>query len=160
MRDVRNGAGTRNARNGAGTPDVRNGTVVRPRRGQNWSMSEQQTTGAAFAAALAAKDSEAIVALLHPEIDFRALTPRRAWEAHDPDQVLETLFGNWFEAGDEIVELVRVETDAFADRERVGYRLAVRNPEGDFLVEQQAYLSAPEGRVEWMRIVCSGYRPV
>ena len=123
-------------------------------------MSDQQTTGAAFAAALAAKDSEQMTALLDPQIDFRALTPRRAWEAGDPGQVLETLFGNWFEPSDEIVELVQVQTDAVADRERVGYRLRIRNPEGSFLVEQQAYLSAPDGRIDWMRIVCSGYRPV
>ena len=122
-------------------------------------MSDQQTTGAAFAAALAAKDSEQMTALLDPQIDFRALTPRRAWEADDPGKVLETLFGNWFEPSDEIVELVQVQTDTVADRERVGYRLRIRNPEGSFLVEQQAYLSAPGGRIDWMRIVCSGYRP-
>jgi len=120
----------------------------------------QQTTGAAFAAALAAKDSERMTALLDSQIDFRALTPRRSWEASEPGQVLETLFGNWFEPSDEIVELVQVETDTVVDRERVGYRLSIRNPEGSFLVEQQAYLSAPDGRVDWMRIVCSGYRPV
>ncbi|HXD56136.1 MAG TPA: hypothetical protein VN618_15375 [Solirubrobacteraceae bacterium] len=122
-------------------------------------MSDQQNTGRAFAAALAAKDADRMTELLDGEIDFRALTPRRAWEASDPGQVLETLFGNWFEESDEIVELVQVETDTVADRERVGYRLRIRNPEGSFLVEQQAYLSAPQGRIEWMRIVCSGYRP-
>ncbi len=122
-------------------------------------MTEQQTIGAAFVAALAAKDQDAIASLLAPDIDFRALTPRRVWEAGDPGQVLETLFANWFEPEDEIVELVKVETDSFADRERVGYRLALRNPEGDFTVEQQAYLEERDGRIGWMRVVCSGYRP-
>lgn len=122
-------------------------------------MSQEQTTGKAFAAALAAKDSERIIALLDPQIDFRALTPRRTWEASEPAEVLETLFGNWFEPSDEIVELVQVETDSVADRERVGYRLRIDNPEGSFLVEQQAYLSTTDGRIDWMRVMCSGYRP-
>jgi hypothetical protein len=46
------------------------------------------------------------------------------------------------------------------DRERVGYRFRVRNPDGLFVVEQQAYLSGSDGRIEWMRVVCSGFRPV
>jgi len=123
-------------------------------------MSEQHTLGTRFARALAAKDSVAIAALLDPQIDFRALTPKRLWEAGDPDEVLTTLFANWFEADDEIVELQRIETDEVADRERVGYRLAVKNPEGRFVVEQQAYLNGDDGRITWMRVVCSGYRPV
>ena len=46
-----------------------------------------------------------------------------------------------------------------ADRERVGYRFSVTNPDGDFLVEQQAYLEERDGRICWMRVVCSGFRP-
>jgi hypothetical protein len=122
-------------------------------------MTENGSIGAAFAAALAAKDRDGVTSLLDANIDFKALTPRRSWEASDPDGVLDTLFANWFEPSDEIRELVKVESDAFADRERVGYRLAIRNPEGDFTVEQQAYLSAPGGRIDWMRVVCSGFRP-
>jgi hypothetical protein len=53
-----------------------------------------------------------------------------------------------------------VETDSFADRERVGYRFRVRNPEGLFRVEQQVYIGERDGRIGWMRSVCSGYRPV
>ena len=53
-----------------------------------------------------------------------------------------------------------METDAFADRERVGYRLRVRNTDGLHLVEQQAYLTERDGRIGWLRIICAGYRPV
>ena len=49
--------------------------------------------------------------------------------------------------------------DTFVDRQRVGYRLSVSNPDGQFLVEQQAYLSDRDGRIGWMRVLCSGYRP-
>jgi hypothetical protein len=39
------------------------------------------------------------------------------------------------------------------------YRFSVRNPDGRFLVEQQAYLPERDGRIGWMRVLCSGYRP-
>lgn len=122
-------------------------------------MHQLTTVGAEFARALAAKDSSRMLDLMHPEIDFRGLTPSRSWEANDRDEVVSVLLRDWFEETDEIEALERLETDAFADRERVGYRFSVSNPKGHFLVEQQAYLSAPEGRIEWMRVVCSGYRP-
>lgn len=116
--------------------------------------------GSSFAAALAAKDFDLIRDLLHPEVEFRALTPRRNWEASNPDEVIGSVLTTWFEDSDEIEELVQVETDAFADRERVAYRFRVRNPEGLFLVEQQVYLSERDGRIGWMRTLCAGYRPI
>jgi len=118
-------------------------------------------TGSRFASALASKDTAAMLALLDPQIEFRALTPRRSWEADDPQAVLEIIFGNWFDDSDRIEALESVDTDTVADRERVRYRLSVSNPEGSFVVEQQGYLTAGEdGRIDWMRLVCSGYRPV
>jgi hypothetical protein len=122
-------------------------------------MHEQGTIGAEFARALAAKDFSRIRDLLHPEIDFRGMTPRRTWEASDPDAVIAAVLRQWFEDSDDIEALERLESDAFADCERVGYRFSVRRPDGRFLVEQQAYLSALDGRIGWMRVLCSGYRP-
>jgi hypothetical protein len=115
--------------------------------------------GRQFADALSAKDRSRMLDLLHDEIDFRGMTPGNVWEAGDPDQVVGVFLGHWFEDSDEIDGLEKVETDAFADRERVGYRLRVHNPDGEFVVEQQAYLSEREGKIGWMRVLCSGYRP-
>ena len=115
--------------------------------------------GSDFARALAVKDFARIRELLHPEIDFRGMTPSRTWEAGDPDAVIANVLRQWFEDSDEILALERLETDAFADRERVGYRFSVRNPNGRFLVEQQAYWAPRDGRIGWMRVVCSGFRP-
>lgn len=124
-------------------------------------METAAATGSRFASALAAKDRGALRELLHPEIEFRALTPNRVWEAFDPDAVLEIVFGSCFEDSDEIRALESIETGAVADREQLRYRLAVSNPEGSFVVEQQGYLVAgDDGRIEWMRMVCSGFRPV
>jgi hypothetical protein len=122
-------------------------------------MDATTTLGADFARALAAKDAGRLRELVHPDIDFRGLTPSRSWEASDADAVLSVMFDSWFEDADEIVGVERVETDTVADRERVGYRFSVRNPDGDFVVEQQAYLSERDGRIGWMRVVCSGFRP-
>lgn len=122
-------------------------------------MPAAATLGTEFARALAVKDFTQGLDLLHSEIDFRGLTPSRNWEASDADAVISGVLREWFEDSDEIEALERLESDAFADRERVGCRFSVRNPDGDFLVEQQAYLSARDGQIGWMRVVCSGFRP-
>jgi len=122
-------------------------------------MQEPTTLGAQFAHALAAKEFDQILNLMHPDIDFRALTPNRSWKAGEPAAVISGVLREWFEDKDEIQALVQLESDAFADRERVGYRFSVRNPDGSFLVEQQAFLGARDGRIAWMRVLCSGYRP-
>jgi hypothetical protein len=128
--------------------------------GRHHARVDQTTTlGPDFARALAAKDSSRLLDLLHPQIDFRGLTPNRSWEATDRDAVVSVLLGEWFEEGDEIEGLERLETDVVADRERVGYRFNVGNPDGRFVVEQQAYLSNRDGRIGWMRVLCTGYRP-
>ena len=115
--------------------------------------------GEQFARAVAAKDHDRVRELLHPELDFHAMTPRRVWEADGPEDVVAAL-ATWFGAGDTIEGIDGLETDGFADRERVGYRLRVRNQDGLHLVEQQAYLTERDGRIGWLRIMCAGYRPV
>ena len=115
--------------------------------------------GRAFVAAMAAKDHAAIRGLLHPEVDFHAMTPGRTWPAADVDDIIAAV-GAWFDDSDVIESVEQVETDRFADRERVGYRFRVRNGDGQYLVEQQAYLSERDGRIGWLRVMCSGFRPV
>jgi hypothetical protein len=121
-------------------------------------VDQTRTLGTDFAHALAAKDTDRLRALLHPEIDFRGMTPNRMWEAIGPDAVLEVLFGNWLEDTDRVDALEHVDDDAFADRQRVGYRISGTNRGGGFVVEQQAYLTARDGQIGWLRILCSGFR--
>jgi hypothetical protein len=123
-------------------------------------MHRTTTLGAEFARALAAKDSAAIRELIHPEIDFRGLTPSRSWEASNREELISILLEDWSEHDDEIEALESVESDSVADRERVGYRFSVSNPDGRHVVEQQAYLAERDGQICWMRVVCSGFRPV
>ena len=123
--------------------------------------TETHTTslGEAFAEALSRQDFDEVTRLLHPEVDFRGLTPRKMWEASDAQTVVEDILKTWFEPSDELERLVSTQADAFADRERIGYRLEGHNPDGPFVVEQQAYYEEREGRIGWMRVVCSGFRP-
>jgi hypothetical protein len=114
--------------------------------------------GRAFAEALARKQFDDAIALLAPEVEFRALTPRRGWEASVPAEVGEIL-RQWFKDTVEIEEVVAIETDTVADRQRVAYRFQGQNEDGPFTIEQQAYYSEQGGRIVWMRVLCSGYRP-
>lgn len=115
--------------------------------------------GARFVDALAARDGERLAAVLHPEVDFRGMTPNRVWEARDAAAVLDIVLGHWFAPADRIDELVLLEDDAFADREQLRFRFSGENQDGPFVVEQQAYISERDGRIGWMRVVCSGFRP-
>jgi hypothetical protein len=126
---------------------------------QRLADSTVPALGRRFAQALATKNSEALRAVLHPDIDFRGLTPNRFWEAHDRDAVLDIVFGVWFGPHDELEELALLESDAFADREQVRFRFRGRSQNGPMIVEQQAYIAERDGRIGWMRVVCSGQRP-
>ncbi|HUO48686.1 MAG TPA: hypothetical protein VMU09_07625, partial [Acidimicrobiales bacterium] len=116
------------------------------------------TTGTAFAEALAAKDPAALRAVLADDLDCKALTPRRFWEASSAGELVdEVILGTWFGPTDDIEALEAVETSEVGGRQRVAYRLRVANPEGRFLVEQQAYYDTDDDRISWLRILCAGY---
>jgi len=80
------------------------------------------TAGERLARALAAKDRDALCALLAGPVDFQALTPRRHWQASTGGQVVkEIILAHWFGAGDHIVELCSVATGRVSEREHVVY---------------------------------------
>jgi len=119
------------------------------------------TAGERFAQALGHKDNDALCALLADPIDFQALTPRRHWQAATGQQVAEEIIlGQWFDAGDDILEVCSVATSQVVDCEHVAYRLRVRTAGRDYLVEQQAYYRTDGPHITWMRVLCSGYQPL
>ncbi len=118
------------------------------------------TVGEQFAVALAAKDSDRLHALLADPVDFQALTPGRHWQARTPDKVIDgIILGVWFGPNDDIHELRAMSSGHVADRERVTYRLGVRRDNREYVVEQQAYYDSDGSRINWLRLLCSGYRP-
>lgn len=119
------------------------------------------TLGQRFATAVADRDAEALRGLLAAKVDFKGLTPRRFWEAGSADEVLEIVFDNWFEEQDRVDEVLAVEDgEDVGDVRRVGYRFRVITPDGPHVVEQQAYYYEHENQMLYLRIVCSGFRPV
>lgn len=119
------------------------------------------SAGHRFAQALATKDPAAIGALLTADVDFKALTPGRFWEAADPEATLEILLGTWFEPQDEIDEVLDVhEGDPVADTAHVSYRFALTTPNGPHTAEQQVYYRVAGDRISYLRVLCSGFRPV
>jgi hypothetical protein len=121
-------------------------------------VRQATASGVEFARALAEKNAARMRGLLHPQIDFKGMTPNRTWEANDPDGVVGIFLDHWFEDDDKIEAIDDLDSSAFADRERVGYRFSVTCPDGPFVVEQQAYVSERDGQIEWMRVLCSGFR--
>ena len=114
-----------------------------------------------FAAALAAKDAAALRSLFASEVDFRALTPGRAWEASTRDAVIdEVILGSWFEPGDVIRQVEAVQHGQVGPRTRIGYRLRVESAGQAYTVEQQAYCDLSDGKITWLRVLCSGFVPV
>jgi hypothetical protein len=117
------------------------------------------TLGTRFARAIAAKDEEALRELLADDVDFRGLTPRRTWEGTSPDDVVETVFGSWFEDTDRIEQVLDVrDGDDVGDTARVSYRFDLTNADGDFVAEQQVYYRGDE-TIDYLRVLCSGFRP-
>lgn len=114
---------------------------------------------AKFVDAVLARDFARARGLLHPDIDFRAMTPKRVWEADGPATVEETLRA-WFEHPERDVERVApTEPDSVGDTLRVGWRVYGNDANGPFVYEQQAFVREREGRITWLRVMCSGPRP-
>jgi ketosteroid isomerase-like protein len=117
--------------------------------------------GDRFVAALAAKDGATLLAMFADEVDFRGLTPGRSWEARTGTEAVDdVILGKWFEPSDTIERVETVETGMVVDRHSLRYRLRLSNDGGRFVVEQHAFYDIADGRVTWMRVLCSGFRPV
>ena len=114
------------------------------------------TIGRAFAYAIARRDFAELGDLLHPDVELRALTPGRTWEPADHDAALDVL-RTWF--GDcQVDEVDHVDATTVGDRSHIAYRFAGQRPDGPFVIEQQAYYTEYEGQIDWIRILCSGFR--
>lgn len=114
---------------------------------------------AEFVKALAERDLVGAAALLHPEVNFRAMTPNRVWEAATPAEV-EAVLREWFaDPAEEVERIDATETVSIADITRVGWRVCIGDAGGPAVFEQQAYTRERDGQIDWMRVICSGWRP-
>jgi len=116
--------------------------------------------GERFARALADKDAGALKTLLRPDVDFRAMTPGKFWESTDVDTIVDkTLLGTWFDSDRRITSVLAIETDSIGSLDRVGYRFEAQRPDGEFVIEQQAYFATDGETISWLRIMCTGFVP-
>jgi len=94
------------------------------------------TIGERFADAIAVHDASALADLFADDVDFRALTPRRLWEATKPTEVVDVVLGNWFEETDRIGSVTRAEAEPVSDTSHVSYRFDIDNEDGPQVAEQ------------------------
>jgi hypothetical protein len=123
------------------------------------TQADAAVLGARFAESVAGKDKDGGKAVLHPGIEFRGMTPGRSWEASNPQEVTEILFDNWFEDHDRIERLVSCESEPVSTRNHLTYRFEVTNGSEDFIVEQHAFYEVLDGKISWLRVMCSGFLP-
>ena len=111
-----------------------------------------------FVRSVAAKDSAALKELLAPAVDFRALTPGRIWESDRADSVVDdVILGTWFAPDRSITRILSIECAQVGPVRHVGYRFRAALPDGEYLIEQQAYLRIDGDRISWLRVLCSGF---
>ena len=112
-----------------------------------------------FLDAILARDPSRACGSLQADIDFRAMTPSRVWEANSPAGV-EQVLRAWFEHPERDIERVELtEPSSVEDTLRVGWRVHGQGTDGLFVYEQQAYVREQDGHIVWLRILCSGPRP-
>jgi ketosteroid isomerase-like protein len=110
--------------------------------------------------AILAQHVTRVVALLHPDVSFRAMTPNRFWEA-DGAAGVEAIFREWFEDPDEEIHGVEAtEPVAIVETMRVGWLVRISDADGPHVFEQQAYVTERDGQIDWMRVMCSGWIPL
>ena len=116
--------------------------------------------GRRFAETLARKDFAGVTELLDPQVDFRAMTPNRFWEATGPEAIVDDVLTVWLTEDEDVEEVLAIEPGEVADRGSVRYRFLVRREDGLTVMEQQMYYETDGERITWMRVLCSGNRPV
>ncbi|HEV7196090.1 MAG TPA: hypothetical protein VGN19_09130 [Pedococcus sp.] len=119
-----------------------------------------RTLGAQLACAIAAKDAAALRDLFSTPVTFRAVTPRRFWDAETPQEVADIALGSWFGPDRTVTEVCTIVIDTVGDVAKVSYRLAVDLESGPCVVEQVAYYTEQDGKITQLRLVCSGFRPI
>jgi hypothetical protein len=120
-----------------------------------------QGTGRRFVTALAARDAPALLAMFSDKPDFRAITPGRYWQPGTAAEVVnDVILGAWFGPGEIVEQVQAAETGRVGGRHTLGYRLMVASGDGRYLVDQHAYFDLTDGKITWMRVLCSGFQPI
>jgi len=109
---------------------------------------------------IVAHDWSGIQDCFEPDARLRAVVPQenpfrdRVGGQEAADQIRR-----WFGDAD-VTELVSSSVEPVGDRVHVAYRIHEHEPDGWYLVEQQAYIAPGDRGIAYLNLVCSGFRPV
>ena len=121
--------------------------------------SATETLGGRLAAAIATRDQAALHDLFSTPVQFRAVTPRRFWDAETPAEVADIVLGTWFDQSKTTTHVDVVQDDAIGDTQKISYRMSVGTSTGPTVIEQVGYYTQRDGRITHLRLVCSGFQP-
>ena len=116
--------------------------------------------GIDLAHAIARQDAKALRSLISTPVTFRAVTPKRFWDAETAVEVADVILGVWFGPDKQVTDIASLETDSVGDVQKVSYRLRVDLESGPSVIEQVIYYSEADGKIVDLRLVCSGFRPI
>jgi len=124
------------------------------------SVGDAMHLGEILVEAIVAHDWDRIAALFEVDARFRAVVPQDTpfRDRTGPAEVAAQ-FRRWFGDAD-VTELVTSSVEPMEDRLRVSYRIHEHEPDGWYVVEQQAYITPGERGIAFLNLVCSGFRPV
>jgi hypothetical protein len=122
--------------------------------------SATETLGARFAATIESRDSSGLRSLLATPVQFRAVTPRRFWDAETPSDVADIVLGTWFDESKRVTHVSLVEDDTVGEVSKISYRMSVATESARVVIEQVAYYRVHDDRVTHLWLVCSGFQPV
>ena len=114
--------------------------------------------GRGFATALGAQDWDAVAEVLSDEVDFRAMTPNRFWQAAGAQAVVDDVLAAWFD-GETVTGVGGLAEGIVGPRRRLTYRLELDRDGVPHVAEQQAYYELTDGRISWIRVICAGILP-
>src|SRR4051794_4980907 len=103
--------------------------------------------GARMARAVGGKDASTLRALFATPVVFRAVTPRRFWDAETAVDVVDIVRGPCFRPDRTVPEITLLEPDVVGDVQKVSSRRRVPQPSGPATIEQVAYYTEQDGRV-------------
>ena len=136
-------------------------TVTDPPEGPTVDEVLSLAAAGRFVDGLAARDFDAVVAALDPDVSFRALLPRRVLDVSGREAV-RSAFETWFGDAErwDMIEAVIGEVGGLV---HLRWRLRLTKPSlgpGDVVVEQQVYAHAgADGRLRNVALLCTGFRP-
>jgi hypothetical protein len=120
----------------------------------------EQTLGTDLVHAIARQDARALRRLIATPVTFRAVTPRRFWDAETAVEVADVMVGVWFGPDKKVTDISWLAADSVGDVAKVSYRLLVDLATGPSVIEQVIYYTVEEGLIVDLRLVCSGFRPI